>query len=119
MSGEDEDGVPVDRSQRQLTSGARVPEDGSHTALKPNGQQQDYVVLSAAERAKGFVRPYRDAYRHLKCSTVTTMGRALSETYARDPFFYSGTFCTGCGAHFPVGEDGEFVWTLDGQKVGA
>ena len=82
------------------------------------GQQRDYVVLAQEEIDKGFVRPYRDAYRHLKCGTVTTMGRTLCETYARDPFFYSGTFCVGCGAHFPVGEDGEFVWTADGQKVG-
>lgn len=82
------------------------------------GQQKDYVVLADEERAKGFVRPYRDAYRHLTCGTVTTMGRGLSETYARDPGFYSGTFCCGCRAHFPVGEDGEFTWTLDGQRVG-
>ena len=52
------------------------------------------------------------------CGTVTTMGLALAETYARDPAFYSGTFCCGCGAHFPVGEDGEFVWDQDGTKVG-
>lgn len=82
------------------------------------GQQKDYVVLAQEEIDKGFTRPYRDTYRHLKCGTVTTMGRTLSETYARDPFFYSGTFCVGCGSHFPVGEDGEFVWTADGQKVG-
>jgi hypothetical protein len=52
------------------------------------------------------------------CGTVTTMGLALCETYAREPKFYSGTFCAGCGKHFPVGEDGEFVWVEDGQKVG-
>lgn len=45
------------------------------------------------------------------------MGYALAETYARDPYFYSGTFCVHCRAHFPVGEDGEFTWD-DGQKVG-
>ena len=28
------------------------------------------------------------------------MGRALAETYARDPKFYSGTFCVNCGRHF-------------------
>lgn len=39
------------------------------------------------------------------------MGRALAETYARDPYFYSGTFCVHCGAHFDLSqfdwEDGE------------
>jgi hypothetical protein len=46
------------------------------------------------------------------------MGTALSETYARDPHFYSGTFCSHCKKHFPVGEDGEFVWDGTLIKVG-
>lgn len=110
--------IPVDRSAVELTDGSPVPEDRSHTEKRPDGMQKGYVVLTEAERSKGFVRPYRDAYKHLKCGVVTTMGRSLSETYARDPSFYSGTFCTGCKAHFPVGEDGEFTWTLDDAKVG-
>ena len=108
---------PVDRNARVLVSGAPVTADNSHTDLKPNGQQKDYVVLSADERAKGFVRPVRRTYVHQKCGVATTMGQALAETYARDPYFYSGTFCCGCGSHFPVGEDGEFIWD-DGEKVG-
>lgn len=53
------------------------------------------------------------------CGTTTTMGQALAETYARQPDFYSGTFCCACGAHFPVGQHGEFVWegTRD-ERVG-
>lgn len=109
--------IPVDRSAVQLTDGSPVPEDHSHTEKLRGGQQKDYIVLSEAERGKGFVRPYRDAYRHAKCGKITTMGRALAETYARDPDFYSGTFCTHCGAHFPVGEDGEFTWyEMDGRE---
>jgi len=107
---------PVDRSQRTLTDGAPVTAD--HRELKPNGQQKGYVVLSEEERAKGFVRPVRRSYRHLKCGVVTTMGIALAETYARDPYFYSGTFCCGCGSHFPVGDDGEFVWDGTEERVG-
>lgn len=87
-----------------------------------SGQQKGYVVLSDAERSKGFVRPVRDAYRHSKCGAITTMGRSLAETYARDPSFYSGTFCSTCRNHFPVGEDGEFTWYendgTEGPKVG-
>lgn len=98
-----------------LTDGRQVyPE---HRNLKPNGQQQDYVVLAEEERAKGFVRPVRRTYVHEKCGSATTMGQTLAETYARQPDFYSGTFCVGCGKHFPVGADGEFVWD-DGSKVG-
>lgn len=108
---------PVDRNARVLVSGAPVPADANHADLLPNGQQKDYVVLSADERAKGFVRPVRRTYVHQKCGVATTMGQALAETYARDPYFYSGTFCCGCGSHFPVGEDGEFIWD-DGEKVG-
>lgn len=52
------------------------------------------------------------------CGTVTTMGRALCETYARNPHFYGATFCVGCGVHLPVGEQGEFVWVEDGERVG-
>ena len=82
------------------------------------GQQQDYVVLSEEERAKGFVRPVRQSYKHLTCGTVTTMGLSLAETYARDPRFYSGTFCCGCQGHFRIGESGQFVWDGTDEKVG-
>ncbi len=106
---------PVDRSARVVLGDAVAP-GVPDTSDRGNGQQKGYVVLSDAERAKGFVRPVRDKYRHLKCGDVTTMGRALAETYARDPGFYNGTFCVTCKAHFPVGEDGEFVW-YDGAFV--
>jgi len=112
--------IPVDRTARQLSGGGAVTED--HRELKPNGQQKGYVVLSDAERGKGFVRPFRDAYRHSKCGKITTMGRDIAATYARDPHFYRGTFCTTCRGHFPVGENGEFTWYemdgTEGPKVG-
>jgi hypothetical protein len=113
---------PVDLSRQALSDGSPVPEDRSHTNLRADGQQDGYVVLTADERAKGFVRTYRDAYKHLRCGKITTMGRAIAETYARCPTFYSGTMCVHCGAHFTVGEYGEFVWyEMDGSigpKVG-
>lgn len=52
------------------------------------------------------------------CGVVTTMGDTIAATYARDPHFYSGTFCCGCGTHFPVGESGEFVWDGTDERVG-
>jgi hypothetical protein len=103
-------------SHTTLTDGSPVTPD--HREIQPNGQQKAYVVLSAEERAKGFVEPVRDSYIHLTCGTLTKMGRSLAETYARDPYFYSGTFCCGCRAHFPVGENGEFVWAGTDHKVG-
>lgn len=83
--------------------------------LKENGQQNNYVVLCEDERAKGFVRPVRHTYRHLKCGSTTTIGQALAETYARDPKFYGATFCCVCGGHSLVDE---FVW-LDGEPLGS
>lgn len=108
--------IPVDRTARQLSGGGPVTDD--HRDINPaTGQQKGYIVLTQAERAKGFVRPYRDAYRHQKCGKITIMSRDIAETYARDPFFYNGTFCTTCRNHFPIGEDGEFTWyEMDGRE---
>ena len=110
---------PVDRSKRCTTDG-KPPIDpslpGAPGPIGANGQHSQYWVLCEEERNKGWVRPYRDAYRHDKCGAVTTMGRALSETYARDPSYYGSTFCCTCGAHFPVAE---FTWTKDGERVGS
>lgn len=108
---------PVDRGRQTLTDGTPVTDN--HRELKDNGQQKDYVVLSAEERSRGFIRPVRRSYKHLKCGGVTTMGQALAETYARDPYFYSGTFCCDCRSHFPVGDEGEFVWVdAPDERVG-
>jgi len=90
--------------------------------IKPDGQQEDYLVLSEEERTKGFVRPVRRRYKHVACGCVTTMGQAIAETYARDPHFYGGTFCCNRARHFPlVDGDGNraFVWEPDGSGVGS
>lgn len=102
-----------DEPRTTLSDGTQVyPE---HRNLKPNGQQQGYVVLAEEERAKGFVRPVRYKYTHDKCGVLTTINsQTIAETCARDPKFYSATFCCGCGRHFP---NAEFVWD-DGQRVG-
>lgn len=107
--------IPVDRSARVLTDGS--PETPDHRDIDPvTGQQKGYIVLSPAERAKGFVRPVRREYTHKVCRVNTIMGLALAETYARDPGFYSGTFCVCCRAHFPLDQ---FVWTGTDEQVGS
>lgn len=100
-----------------------LTDDPNHPDLKrytgpeePGPQNKVYLVLSDEERAKGFIRPVRTTYRHAKCKTITSMGQALSETYARDPKFYGATYCVGCQAHFPVSE---FTWVVDGEEVGS
>lgn len=106
---------PVDRSALCTTSG-EPPAKVRAEQTNETGQHKGYLVLCEEERKKGFVRPYRDAYKHTTCGSVTTMGRALSETYARDPTFYGATFCVNCNRHLPVAE---FVWTADGAVVGS
>ena len=80
----------------------------------PREQAEVYLVLSEEERSKGFVRPFRRSYKHLTCSKITTMGAAIAETYARDPSFYTGTYCAYCMKHRPLWE---FEW-MDGTKLG-
>jgi len=149
-----------------------VTDNPNHPGVKrgppdetPIPQHDTYLVLSEAERAKGFVRPVRRSYIHVGiagpahplrdlteeekerygrygyvkfeayptgrfwtqaqldaigkgCGTVTTMGQALAETYARQPGFYGSTYCCGCRMHRPVGEAGEFVWDGTDIRVG-
>lgn len=95
------------------------PKEARESGIDPEtGMQNKYVVLTEEERAKGFVRPVRRSYLHLKCGVVTTMGLPIAETYARDPHYYGGTFCVGCRNHFPVGPKGEFVWDGTDERVG-
>src|SRR5262245_18589132 len=112
------------KGQAMCTTSGEPVEKVRAEQTEATGQHKSYVVLCPDERAKGFVRPYRDSYKHVGrlekiintgdygndkdfehrvggCGTITTMGRALSETYARDPSFYGATFCCGCNKHLP------------------
>ena len=89
-----------------MMDGSPVMDD--YREIDPStGMQKGYVVLSEAERAKGFVRPVETQYEHDRCGAVTRIGISLAETYAREPGFYGSTFCGACREHFPVSE---FVW---------
>jgi len=101
--------------KRTLIDGSPVTPDHREIDSK-TGMQKSYVVLAQEEREKGYVRPYRETYTHLKCGTDTRMGPAIAETYARNPKFYSGTFCCYCQSHSPLDE---FVWQGTDKKVGS
>ena len=156
-----------------LTTDPNDPRLGRGTDNGPQAQNEAYLVLSEAERSKGFTRPLRLSYRHVGipgpgnalrdlttvereryadtgyakyeeyppangsgaigrlwtqaeldavgkgCGTVTTMGREIAETYARNFQFYGATYCCGCGRHLRVGRDGEFTWVeADGSEAG-
>jgi len=146
-----------------LTTDPDDPRLGHGADTGPGPQNEAYLVLSEAERTKGFVRPLRLSYRHLGtpgprhplrdltdreqeryagngyvryeeyppgespalgrfwtqaqldaigkgCGSVTTMDRAIAETYSRSPSFYGATYCCACRRHLPVGKQGEFTW---------
>ncbi|HEY2074835.1 MAG TPA: hypothetical protein VGH53_00740 [Streptosporangiaceae bacterium] len=154
-----------------LTTDPKDPRLGHGADTEPGPQNETYLVLSEAERKKGFTRPLRLSYRHVGiagpryplrdltaeeqarwpdegyvkyeeypaaadalgrlwtraqldaigkgCGTVTTMGHAIAETYARLPGFYGSTYCVTCAMHKPVGRDGEFTWIEpDGSEAG-
>lgn len=50
------------------------------------------------------------------CGTVTSIPRAIAETYAREPRYYGSTFCCGCREYLPVGQ---FVWEGTDERVGS
>lgn len=92
--------------------------------LTPEEQEQyakwNYVKFEAYDNPDSAVVGRYWTQAHLDrvgsgCGTVTTMGLALCETYAKDPTYYGSTFCCGCGSHFPVSE---FRWVEDNQVVG-
>lgn len=107
-------GTTSDRNDPRLTHGADT---------EPSPQAEVYLVATPEERAKGFVRPVRRTYVHVRgisqqkpaCGRATTMSRDIAETYARDPHFYGATYCVGCRMHLPVNE---FDWD-DGSRVGS
>jgi hypothetical protein len=104
------------KESTHLTTDPNDPRLGHGADTTPGPQNEVYLVLSEEERKKGFVRPLRRSYKHKTCGTVTSMGLALCETYARDPYFYGSTYCVGCQMHLPVSE---FTWVEDGEVVGS
>lgn len=106
-------GLTTDPNDPELTHGAD---------RQPVEQAKKYLVLSDEELSKGYVRPVRKSYFHVRCGAITTMSQKIAETYARDPKFYGATYCVACERHLIVGELGDFYWVVDGvvtdSKVG-
>lgn len=105
--------MPTDDAKLCSTSG-EPPEKVRAEQTEKTGQHKSYLILCEAERAKGFVKPYRNKYRHRTCGTTTTMSFPIAETYARDPYFYNATFCVYCNVHLPLSE---FAWEPDGEPM--
>jgi hypothetical protein len=101
-------GTTSDRNDPDLTHG--IDET-------PVNQAKRYLI-SDGDLSKGYIRPLRFSYIHTSCGETTIMAQSIAATYAKNPSFYGATYCTHCRMHRPVGEDGEFVWSDGGEKVG-
>ena len=74
-----------------------------------NGQYENYPTITDGE----YKNPVRSLYRHNRCKAITAISNEIAETYAKDPKYYSHTFCGQCRDHLPVSE---FLW-MDGGIV--
>ncbi len=66
------------RTER-LTTDPDDPRLGHGVDAEPTGQNEVYLVLSDEEIAKGFVRPYRNVYRHVGLAGPRFPLRGLTE----------------------------------------
>lgn len=105
-----------------------ITTDPTHPGLRElqtNRQQVAYLVLPEEEIELGLIRPLRQSYQHVVCGSVTRIGLTIAQTFARQPSFYTRTFCAACRGHFPLKTfDGDaatprdqFFWE-DGSPVG-
>jgi hypothetical protein len=86
-----------------------------HTALRPDGQMNEYVTLHPSGRYKGSLRGVPRGYLHPKCGVVTGMPEEIIRSYLVNPFLYgAGSFCCGCNEHVP---EEELFWQETGQCV--
>lgn len=63
-----------------------ITDDPKHPGIDqagPGGQNLAYLVMSEAERAKGFKRPFRNAYRHVGKKPKHPLRRLTPEEDAR------------------------------------
>lgn len=77
---------------------------------REDGQFENHPTTDEGE----FVQPVRENYVHDECGTVTKMPWRLAKSFARDPTFYDGTFCCGCGDYYPLKE---FRWEANDQRL--
>jgi len=90
------------------------PNDGfDYGDRREDGQFERHPTTDEGE----FVQPVRESYVHVDgdCDGgVTTMGRKLAESFARDPGQYGKTFCASCGDYYSLDE---FTWKGEDQRL--
>lgn len=108
---------PVRRSYRHVGCRPKGPTRPLTDEEKVRGPDVGYVCFEpyGPEREPVVGRYWTQQQLNSGCGVVTTMGQALAETYARQPDFYSATYCVGCRKHLPVEE---FVWDGTEERLG-
>lgn len=90
------------------------PGDFDYGEQREDGQYENYPTIEDGD----FEQEPRETYIHQECGTRTTMTGDLPESVARDPTYYTKTYCAGCQTHVPVEEvkwaDGE-DWVVDDE----
>ena len=108
--------------------------------IEPSGMQAAYLVLSEEERAKGFVRPVRDTYRHVgvrpshptrdltpeELERYAGVGYVAYEGYPNDDgsgplgrFWTQAQLASGCGTTTTMGEALAETYARDPKFYGA
>lgn len=121
--------IHVGQKQRGLEIHQILTEEGKKEMKEkfPDDKRNYVAVLTVMKKEDGsflggsyVTQEELDAWKSGEliggCGTVTTMGQALAETYARNPKFYGSTYCAGCNKHLPVDE---FLWHGTTEKVGS
>lgn len=76
-----------------------------------DGQYENYPTSQEGE----FVAPIRNMYKHSICGGLTWCSDGIAETYAKNPTYYTRTYCSSCQDHFPISE---FSWHVDDVTLG-
>ena len=86
--------------------------DFDYGEKQPDGQYENHPTIDDGD----FVQDVHQKYVHTDddngCGKSTVMSLDIAESVARDPYYYTKTFCAGCGDYFPTDE---FTWKDDGQ----
>lgn len=89
------------------------PEDFDYGEQREDGQYENYPTIDEGE----FRQKVRSVYIHEECGGTTTMKKELAESVARNPDYYSKTFCVTCEEYVPVEEvhwkENEKSWVIE------
>jgi len=55
---------------------------------------------------------------HFGCGRKTSIDMQMALNFAGNPKFYRSARCSHCDNHFPVGDNGQFIWEDTTVRVG-